>query len=519
MTLAKFAAEPSRIARALWLPAAMLVLLPLLAVTVPPLHDYPFHLARAEAIAALLGQVAHGTTYRLGSFALPNEAMDVVTLGLTAVLSPLQAGRVFLGLVQVLLLGGTAALHFALHRRLSPWPLVASFFLYNWIFLYGFTNYLFGVAVTLWAVAGWVALARANWWLRLAFGTLAAVVVLFCHLMALGLFAVVLAGLSLHDALERRRGSMADAAARLLLPGVPVLIAVAVFVALSPTADEVRQPIAYHDWWGWKPLMAGRTLLGADPMLDLVTLGPVAALAAALLAFRRLALAPAMLLPLVLLVITFAVMPYTLFGSLYGDARLPVAILLVAIASLDLRRLAPRGVAVGVALLALVLAWRSVAIARDWRSMEPVFARHMTAFAQLPEGSVLWSATAAPYPTLTYRDAADLALWRPPLKHVASLAGVERDVFIPATWADPAKQPITVPPEYAAMKALHGDNPFKTPTAEALATTLASIRRVRGAAAAGDFLLLSYPARLQGALPGGLARVAEGPDFLLLRIE
>jgi len=88
-------------ARWLWLPVAVLVLLPLLAVTIPPLHDYPFHLARAEAIAALLGQVDHGTPYRLGSFLLPNEAMDVVTLGLTAILAPIQAGRVFLGLVQV----------------------------------------------------------------------------------------------------------------------------------------------------------------------------------------------------------------------------------------------------------------------------------------------------------------------------------------------------------------------------------------------------------------------------------
>jgi len=503
----------------LWLPAAALVLLPLLMVTVPPLHDYPFHLARAEAIAALFGQVGHGTTYRLGSFALPNEAMDVVTLGLTAVLSPLQAGRVFLGLVQVLLLSGTAALHYALHRRLSPWPLVAAFFLYNWIFLYGFTNYLFGVAMMLWAAAGWMVLARADWWVRLAFGTLAAVVVLLCHLVAFGLFAVVLAGLALHDALALRRGGLGAVAARLLLPGVPVIIALAVFIALSPTADEVRQPIAYHDWWGWKPLMAARTLLGANPPLDLITLAPPALLAAALLAFRRLVLAPAMLVPLVLLAITFAVMPYTLFGSLYADARLPVAIVLVAIASLDVQRLAPRGVVAGAALLALVLAGRNVAIARDWLAMEPVFARHMAAFAQLPEGSVLWSATAAPYPTLAYRDAADLALWHPPLKHVASLAGVERDVFIPATWADPAKQPIAVPPEHAAMKALQGDNPFKTPTAAALATTLASIRRVRGAAAATDFLLLSYPARLQGALPDGLARVAEGPDFLLLRIE
>ncbi|MCC6717873.1 MAG: hypothetical protein IT555_08315 [Acetobacteraceae bacterium] len=492
-------------------------MLPLLAVAIPPLHDYPFHLARAEAIAALFDQVNHATIYRLGSILLPNEAMDAVMLALTAVMTPLLAGRVFLGLVQGLLLGGTVALHYALHRRVSPWPLLAGFFLYNWIFTYGFTNYLFGVAVMLWAVAGWVALAGAGWALRLALGTVAAVVLLFCHLMAFGLFAVVLGGLALHDAMAARRGGARDMAMRLLLPAVPVAVALLVFVALSPAATEARQPLAYHGWWGWKPLMAWRPLLGTWPALDLVTLGPVALVVAVLLARRRLALAPAMPVPLVLLVMAFAVMPYELFGSLYGDARLPVAVLLVAIASVDLRRVAPRAVLAGSLLLALVLAGRCAAIAQDWRRMEPVLARHMAAFAALPPGAVLWSATAAPYPRLAYRNDGELALWRPPLKHVASLAGVGRDVFVVATWVDPNKQPINLPAEHAAAKRLQGNNPFETATAADLAAAVAAIRQLGSTAPA--FLLLSYPGRMAGALPAGLSPVAEGPDFLLLRID
>ena len=509
---------PSRIARALWLPVAGLVLLPLLVVTVPPLHDYPFHLARADAIAALFGQVAHGTAYHLGSFALPNVAMDVVTMALTTVLAPMQAGRVFLGLVQVLLLGGVVALHAALHRRLSPWPLVAAFFLYNWIFLFGFTNYLAGVAVMLWAAAGWVALARAGWLVRLGFATVAAVALLFCHLVSLGLFAVVLAGLAIDAALGRHRGGHRAWLARLLLPGLPIAVALVLFIALSPTVDDARQPSAYHPWWGWKLLMAWRVVLSVSPMLDLATLAAPIGLAAVLLATRRLVLAPVMLAPLLLLAVTYAVMPHSLFGSLYADARLPVAILFLAIASTELDRLPARGIIAGALVLTLVLAGRSVAIARDWRGMEPVFAQHLNAFATLPQGAVLWAATAAPYPSLAYRDAEELALWHPPLKHVASLAAVGRNVFVPSTWADPHKQPISVLPQYATMKALQDNNPFKTPTAAILAQTLAAIQHVR-AGAAGHFLLLSYPNRLQGALPDGLSRVAAGRDFLLLRID
>jgi len=519
MILAVPAPVTARLAIAL-LPVVLVIgLVPLLAVTIPPLHDYPFHLARAEAVAALMGQVDRSTVYRLGSFALPNEAMDVVTLALTAVMAPVVAGRVFLGLVQALLLGGVVALHWALHRRLSPWPLLAGFLLYNWIFLYGFTNYLFGVAMMLWGVAAWVALGRAPAGLRLAVGTAFGVVVMFSHLVAFGLYAMVLAGLALHDALSERQGGARAMLGHLLAPALPVAVALAVFVALSPTASEVRQPIAYQGWIGWKPLMAWRTLQGGWPGLDLATLAPVAVLGLGLLAMRRLVLVPAMLAPLLLLGITYLVMPYSLFGSLYGDARMPVAIALVAVACFDLHRMTPRAVALGAVLLVALLAGRNVAIARSWQAMAPIHDSHVAAFAHLPEGSRLWAATAGPYPSLTWRDAAQLSLWHPPLKHVASLASVGRDVFVPATWADPAKQPITLPPEHAPAKLLQGDNPIKTPTAAELEQVLRSIRRIRQPGDRADFLLLSYPARLQGALPAGLARVADGPHFLLLRIE
>ncbi len=68
------------------------------------------------------------------------------------------AGKVFIALTFALLAGGTMALHAALHRRWSPWPLLAVFFLYNSVFLWGFLNYLFGLGLALFACALWVRL-------------------------------------------------------------------------------------------------------------------------------------------------------------------------------------------------------------------------------------------------------------------------------------------------------------------------------------------------------------------------
>ncbi len=507
-----------RLPTLLAVPVALLLLVPLLLVAVPPLHDYPFHLARADAIAALLGQVDHATVYRLGNFALPNVAMDVVTMALTSVLPPSLAARVFLGLVLLLTVGGVAALHRVLHGRASPWPLLAAFLAINWIFLFGFTNYLFGVAAMLWSVAAWLALARAGWAVRLTVGSLLAVALLFCHLAAFGVFAVVLGGLALTDAWARRRAGWRMPLDRLLLPAVPLAVAMAVFIAISPTAGEVRQPIAWHDWIGWKPLTAWRTVLSGNPGLDAVTLGPVALLSGWLFLTRRLAVASSMLVPLGLLAVTFVVMPYSLFGSLYADARLPVAVLFLAIAAFDLHGVSPRAALAGSVALVVLLAVHSAGIARDWQLSAPVFARHQAAFSLLPPGSVLWSATARRFPSLAYRSADELALWHPPLKHVASLASVGRDVFVPSTWADPFKQPITVPPEWHAAKQLQGDNPFRTATAAALESAVAAIVELRMGATEPDYLLLSYPDALQGTPSQTLDEVARGPDFVLFRI-
>jgi hypothetical protein len=547
-----------RIASILLPVTAALVLVPLAAVSIPPLHDYPFHLARADAIAALFGQVDHPTHYRIGNFLLPNVAMDVVTLGLTAFMPPLLAGRVFLGFVLLIMLSGTVALHRAIHRRRSPWPLLAALFLYNWIFLYGFTNYLFGLGMTLWGAAIWLATREFNAPLRLGVGTAVGIVTLFCHLMAFGLLAVIVGGLAVVDAVTACRASGRLDIRGLLIAAIPLLITLLVFLAASPTAGEAAQPLVYHDWIGWKPLMARRTVLSSFPWLDLVTIGPVAVMVAVAALRSRLRLAPAMILPIVLLGLTFLAMPYSLFGSLYGDARLPIAVLLVVIAALDLRpptpslvRASPAPVLPPNSLLATslpatslpatsllatsllatsllaasllatsLLAARQVAIAHEWRREEAVIATYQAAFATLPDASTLWVASAEPFPTLAYNSAEELARWHPPIKHLASLASLNRDIYVPATWADPFKQPIAVRADDLPASRFQGANPIPTPTADRLADMVSRVRalRVRGTAPR-DYLLLLRPDVLSGTPPAGLVAFAHGGTFTLFRIE
>ena len=502
------------------------VLAPLVMTTVPPLHDYPFHLARADILASLPASAFLRAHYEQGSFLLPNVGMDVVMVPLTRLLRILVAGRVMLGLTLISMLTGTIALHAALHRRLSAWPLVSGFFMYNWIFLYGFLNYLLGVGLMLWATAGWVMLREREVGWRLAWATVMAIALVFCHLAAFGLFAIVIAATELQRAAGALRTSRWAMLRGLALSGLPFAIALAVFIAISPAAGEAREAMAYHGGPGWKPLVAYRSLLTTIDWLDILTLSPLLAIIVLLALRHRLRLALPMAAPLCLLVLAFAVMPFYLFGGEVVDARLPIAILLVAIASTSVVGLKRRTRWwIGLSALTL-LSVRSVAIARDWIDSDARIAAFTEAFRLVPDGSTLYAATAGLYPSIDYRDAAGLALWHPPLKHVVSLASLGRDVFVPSTWSDPFQQPIHVVASVAPIKNLQGSNPFKTPSAAELDAVVRQIGELRVELASKpgmtisprDYLLLLYPDRFQGDLPPGSQVIARSADFVLLQL-
>jgi len=520
-----FSVEDRRVTRFAGCVALVLfvVLMPLFVASIPPLHDYQFHLARIDVLASLPKSAFLRSRYEQGSFLFPNVGMDVVMLPLLRILPVLLAGRVFLGLTLVVMLTGTVALHAALHRRLSVWPLLAAFFLYNWIFMYGFLNYLLGVGLMLWAAAGWVALRqRATGW-RVIWASVMAVVLLFCHLVAVGLFGIVIAGFELHRASRTIRANWPSTLRDLAAAAIPFAIAMAIFVGISSSALEGPQLIAYHAGRGWKPLVAYRSLMTTIGWLDVVTLSPLLVGIVLALWRRRVDISRSMILPLGLLMLTFVLMPFYIFGSEFGDTRLPIAILLVAIASTNLGSRASR--LVGLCVLGLLVV-RSVAIARDWVDADARLAPFVDAFHLIPDGATLYAATAAPFPSIDYRDAAGLALWHPPLKHVASLASLGRDVFVPSTWSNPNTQPLRVVASLVPIKDFQGDVPLKTPGTPELTAMIARTRELRPLLRwkpelpepPPDYLLLLYPDRFQGELPPGPEIVSRGADFVLLRL-
>jgi hypothetical protein len=157
---------------------------PVWMVTTPPLADYPNHLARMHIVANGAQSELLGRFYTVSWSVIPNLAMDIIVPTL-AKFMPLEiAGKVFVTLILGLLVSGSLALHYAIHKRLSPWPLLVFLFLYNGIFLYGMVNYLFGIGLCLWAIAAWIETSKYGHIARVVLFYTTCVILFFAHCMS-----------------------------------------------------------------------------------------------------------------------------------------------------------------------------------------------------------------------------------------------------------------------------------------------------------------------------------------------
>jgi len=142
---------------------------PIFSTVLPPLFDYPNHLARF-----LLLLTGGNSFYEVRWVPLPNLAGDLI-VPLLARLIPLEfAGKLFLVLSFALIVGGAVWLNRLVSGGWRLWPLLTAAFLYNRQFLWGFINYLFGLGIALCGVALWLALEHARAWLRLCAAMLVA---------------------------------------------------------------------------------------------------------------------------------------------------------------------------------------------------------------------------------------------------------------------------------------------------------------------------------------------------------
>ena len=402
---------------------------PLLLTSLPPLLDYPNHLARMYLLPHL-PDAGLARYYIVDWAPIPDLAMDGIVPFLARIMPLEWAGKLFIALTFLLLAGGTAAIHRAVFGRWSLWSLTAFLLLYTRLLLWGFMGYLFGCGLALACFAAWIALGRRHWLLRFVLGTVFAVALYFAHLLAFGMYAVMVAAYEFGEIwLQRKR--IALAIRDLAVGGAPFLPAL---LLMAHNSSEGR-------------------LIWANPLrkLDLlfsvfdnysrpfdVTCFVLIVLTVAFAYWRRwVRLAPAMVLPLLGLVAVYIAMPTQLFTAAGVDRRIPMMMFLLLIGGSTWQaraaRIEPRFMA-GVALLFAV---RFAVIAAIWFQAGRLYAQLIPGLDTLPRGGCVAVAFG--------KDSIQVA--KAPLTHFPTLAVIRRDALVPTIFHYKLQQPLALQPE------------------------------------------------------------------------
>jgi hypothetical protein len=416
--------------------ALTLVAVPVFSTVLPPILDYPNHLARMRLL--LEGGDAF---YAVRWAALPNLAEDLVVPPL-ARLMPLDiAGKLFLVMIFALLSGGTIWLNRVASGGWRLWPLLAFFFLYNRIFLWGFLNYLFGVGVALCGAASWLALERKPYWLRILSSSLMALACYFSHVAAFGFYALVILGIEAEPAATELRARLWPALGRRIFVAAAQFVAPMVLL-LGGSHQAAPATISYGAIWRKADLLFS-VVDNYDRAFDIACFALFVGLVGVLAWTRRLGLSRRLAWATGIVFVVYVLLPSQIYGGSGTDHRLPPALFLLLVAASAPRfpnRRVAAAVTAGAALLFIV---RLGVIERVWREADRVYSADLVGIDELPRGAKL----AIAHPAGLFHVASV------PEVHLAALAIARRGAFVPSLFAIPGQQPIALKPGFAELAA------------------------------------------------------------------
>jgi hypothetical protein len=478
--------------------------IPVFSTVLPPILDYPNHLARMSILAADGGSAVLNQFYAVHWAPLPNLALDLIVPPLTALMPLALAGKLFLVLVLALMAGGAVALNRVLHGRWSYWSLGVFLLLYNRILLWGFLNYLFGLGLALCGLALWLGMARRPAWQRVVLSSVLALAVYFSHISAFGIYALALAGIEAGPALVLlRTGDGRRLAARLAIAGVQFIVPAAII--LLSWRGAATGTIAYGNY-GRKVDLLFSIFDNYNRGFDVACFALFAALLLALAAWRRLGLAPAMRGPLLLVTSAYLALPSQMLSGAGADHRMAIAIFLIILAGSAPRWPSPRvALATGAALL-LLFAVRLGMVEVYWIQSDAVYQADLAALDSLPRGAklaVAWPGSA-------------IEVTRAPELHLPTLAIARREAFVPTLFAYAAQQPVALTPDYAALALATRETPLWTALIEERAKPPA---RVLAALKSYDFIVFINRTPFEVPQSACLSAMRPGTSFQLFAIH
>ena len=414
----------------------MLAAIPILTQPLPPIEDYVNHLARMHVIASVGSDSDLARFYEIHWQIVPNLMMDLIVPTLAQLMGVYKAGQAFTLMAFALILTGTFALNRALFGRWSLVPLAATPLLYNYMFLIGVMNYMFGIGLALWATAAWISLRERAWPWRMTVSAAFAIALFFCHLFALGVYGLALLAVELGRLWSRRTEPLGPRLVDFVATGLP-FIPVLPMLLLSPTwnlsAQNTWDSLGKLD--GLKYVVEVYSDTVAFMLIGAFAVGIVWSLRHRLLRFH-----PVGLMLLAVGGAVYMALPRMMFATYMADQRLPIALAFLTIACLNIdmrHRLVRRGF---LALVLILLVVRVIEVDVHWAALSSNTLEFRDSLKRIKRGSTVLVVYAN---SASGDDVRDLGL-----VHAPCLAMIERSALVTTAFTVEGKQVMHVRPAY-----------------------------------------------------------------------
>jgi hypothetical protein len=465
---------------------------------------------------------------------VPNIGIDLAMPQLMRFMPLDAAGKVIIALALLLPFLGVTALHRALFGVRSFWPLAAGLVAFNRLFFTGFLNFLIGVGLALLAAALWERQRAAQPFLRLAMAVAAAIVIFFCHLIAIGFYGLLLFSLECGAAWRTRRLRVAPFLGLIVVFAIPAFLFLHAPISAGAGHAEGGLVAAIKNYyWALAAEPPGLKLYGLmGPVLSysrLVDAATLVAILAVLLASAiggRLRVAPALAGLAGLLLLLYPITPFFLMQTAWVDQRLPILIGFLVFAGTAPTApsvLAGRGIAFAVAAL---LALRTAEVARDWSEHDAVLADFRQVIAPVaPSDRVLVvqaERNADPAAMVNRPDSVRSMVVNDATMHLPGLLVAEHKAFWPLLFTAATKQPVRVNPPYDAISLPEGELPWIGGLANPDSEALRWAPYLQNWESKFDWVLVLLPANAPDGyrlLPDKLVAAQQGKIAALYRVR
>jgi len=441
----------------------MTLFVPVIITPVPPLTDYPNHLARCYLLAFGDSDRVLGQMFSRQWQIIPNVAIDLILPRLMHVFSPLTAGRIMLVLCLLIPTTGAIALNYAYFKRRSLWQIATGFAAYNVLFLMGFMNFAIGIGVAMWGAAAWVRYRESHLWASVLFAAFLSPVLFFFHLFGLCFYALLICSYEFFIVFvcwTSKGVNIRFALHRVLMFAVTMMAPLLLYLR-SPLEKLSFDPV----WpsFSRKIYLAFDWILEYSRLFDLFVATSLVAFLVFCVINGRAFISKAGLVASTTLFCVYLVTPFAFKGVYFVDTRLPVMLGFMMFAAFLPRGLTSNKRYVAAVFFAVLLVARVSFVSRVWVDSERDLDSVRSVIQVVRPGSRVLVTEVTGNDNPGWYESMPISRRIPEVAptywHLASFLLLDRHAFWPNIFADASQQPIAVKEPYRELQAVHGALP------------------------------------------------------------